>query len=220
MGRNENPVNPGNCVLTFGIPLSREGFLDACDLPDLPPLPRSYVRGYEGGWKAYESSAFVATLNRLKPEFERLGVTLRADVTLDEFGELFRDDRYSVITLFSHWDDDQVEFCGGFAEIPAIVERVPADFDGVVDLCVCHPESLVERLISRSRKYQVRYSDRKTSPALWLHFYHLLYAILLSSEITYDVALVETVKEVFRQFGEVVHVVADDNNENAPRSDE
>jgi len=210
IGRNENPVKPGNCVLAFGIPLSVEGFLNAWELP---PFPQSYVRAYEGGWKAYESSRFLVTFNRLKPEFDRLGASLRADITLDEFGNLFHDDRYSVITLFSHWDGDQVEFCGGFADIPAIVERAPADFDGVVDLCVCHPEPLVERLISRTRKYQVRYADRKTSPAFWLHFYHLLYAILLSREITYADALVETVREVFRQFGGVVHVIADDNNE-------
>jgi len=195
---NQRDVKTWHCVLAFGIPISREEFLDALAMPS---SRKSYANSFDGGWNSYRSSRFLVTFNRLKPEFKRLKVNLLPNLTLDKFGELLRNDRYSVITIFSHWDDDQLEFGGGFAEIPEIIARVPVDYDGVIDLSVCHPIPLVEGLISRPhRKYQVRSNFEKASPRIWLHFYHLLYANLLLQDLTFAEAFEKTVEEFREQF--------------------
>src|SRR5688572_16099213 len=133
-------VSPRDCALAFGIPTCRAGFegrlkYGTCD----------YIRPDRfSGWSEYEMR-FVRFLTELEPGLREIGVTVAQDVTASSFAELF--DRHRAVVLFSHWNDEDPDFPLGAVElnegpvaIDTIVNAVPEDFDGFLDLCVCHPK--------------------------------------------------------------------------------
>lgn len=98
--------------------------------------------------------------------------------SLQKFGELFGLKRFDVVILFAHWGKSSVEFHDGFASIPAIVEKIPTDFDGIIDLCTCHPELLTIALRQERPKCLVKFVNNEVIPYQWLHLYLALFTHL------------------------------------------
>jgi hypothetical protein len=118
------------------------------------------------------------------------------DVSLKDFGKLLYEGQHSVVILFSHWRGEAVEFADGLAQAPAVICEVPNSFRGILDLCVCHPDSLAIQLGEKWPDSVVKFTGVETTPALWLYIYLFVMKILNEENTTYLDAL-ERVINVF-----------------------
>lgn len=180
----ELPVRPDECVILFGIPTSRAAF----DRHLAQRTRHDFVPNVCPAWPAYEQ--IVEQVELALPLIQSLGVDVRHDARLPDLAKGFLSKR--VVILFSHWIDDHVEFDEGLHDSDAIVSEVPATFDGVVDLCVCHPEALVMRLRRDRPECLVKRTRRKARVSYWLQFYHVLFRVLAAADVTYDHAVAVT----------------------------
>jgi hypothetical protein len=177
-------ASPRDCVLAFGIPTDEEDFEASIKDPH-----RDYARHYLAGWSQYRSN-FVSRVADFTRRSEALGVHVIHGLQSSGIPELFA--RTSVVTLFTHWTAAGVELCDGILSLPRLVESVPPDFSGVMDLCVCHPDDLAALLLRDRPLCTVRYLSNKASPLFWLAFYASLYEILaLQRGRTYSDELTE-----------------------------
>jgi hypothetical protein len=198
IGVAQRIVKPENCALAFGIPTSRETFLR-----DQAQDGEYFAKHYHGVWERYDHEV-VRHLRKYAPLLKQLGVNVVEQLTLQHFGELFRDAKLDVVVLFSHWHDDAVEFHDGLALAPAIIEQIPVDFSGVLDLCVCHPESLTIALRRDRPRCLIRYTNKPATPYIWLYFYMELFNYLRQHDSTYLQALEEVIMRVIKP-GEGAH---------------
>ena len=175
-----------DCVVGFGIPTTANEFLQA------KQSGRSdYVNSWFGGLPQ-----FRRTLLR---DFERFlcfanlcDLPIVTALTMPTFSKLLAG-KFSVVVLFSHFDCDHVEFHDGFVSSQRVLDAVPLDFEGILDLCVCHPSSLVKKL-DADRPCLVKWTERPTAPAYWLMIYEALFTALQSQRLTYLEALDEIMK--------------------------
>jgi hypothetical protein len=170
-------IKPSDCVLAFGIPTCKEEFEKAKN----DSLERDLVKNID--WDRYEES-FVRYLKKIEPQFLKLGVRVIHRLTLQDYGKLFRDSSNKVIILFSHWKKtaDTVEFFNGMATIDEITGVVPEDFDGIIDLTVCHPRGLAIKLRERlTDKSLIKFVNKRNAAHLWLYFYWAVFTFLNDS---------------------------------------
>jgi hypothetical protein len=180
-------IKPENCVLAFGIPTSKEVFFNAQNHPN-----KDFAKKFKGIWAKYDLE-IVSNIQKIDPILSELGATVVHNLTLDDFGNLFHNQKYDVIILFSHWKANAIEFHDGLAEIPAIINRIPTDFSGIIDLSVCHPEQLTIDLRKERPNCLVRFTNQDATPYLWLSFYRALLHHLKQHERTYLEALEEVI---------------------------
>jgi len=179
--------------MAFGIPTSEHGFRKSLDSGTT-----GFAAGFRGGWYQYQS-LLVNDFSIVAPYFLKRGVTIMTDATLGDFAGLLR--RFDVVVLFSHWGGDSVEFSDGFQPVSAIVDAVPVSWSGLIDLCVCHPLSLVSELRRSRPRCLVKSVRSAASPDIWLHFYRILFAQLSTRELTYLEGLEEVICEFVRFCG-------------------
>ncbi|MEK6280194.1 MAG: hypothetical protein AABN95_07540 [Acidobacteriota bacterium] len=188
-------VKPENCVIAFGIPTCAPAFQRHLT------LKRDFASNYMllQRYSLYVISVF----DKLKPALLDLGVQIQTDVTLKQFGDLF-DGKFDVVILFAHWLNDQVEFDDGFADVPKIVVEIKSGFNGLLDLCVCHPRNLVAALQVERQNLLIKslYQERAT-PRLWLYFYVALFTYLRDHQATYLQALEVLTVEMHRKIRRV-----------------
>lgn len=171
-------VKPANCALAFGIPASEERFM-ARQLADDADFAKRFT-----GWGQYHHQ-IGGIMEQLCPVLTGWGVTVVHHTTLDAFAELFHREGLDVIILFSHYTQESVEFDDGMAGVPAVIEKIPAAFDGLLDLCVCHPNDLVDRLRRKRPRCVVKRTHSTATPYIWLYFYRALFKYLHANEATY-----------------------------------
>jgi hypothetical protein len=176
-------IKPQDCVVAVCIPTTRAAHVNALNNPE----NRDFVPNLGKEWLLY-SRDVIAYTSRLLPEIEKLGVTVLYDVTLPTLNKLLSDSSYRIFVLIAHWKDDAVEFADGLENISAIVDAVPTDFDGILDLCVCHPVSLALKLRETRPNCVVRFTNAESTPALWLYYFLALFKKLQLEEITYMAA--------------------------------
>jgi hypothetical protein len=192
--RSQQPVSPRDCVLAFGIPTDESDFEASVKDPN-----RDYSKRYLAGWGQYRRN-FASHVADYTHRYEALGVHVIHGFCGSDLPSLFT--LNSVVTLFTHWTVAGVEFCDGILSLPKLIERVPFDFSGVLDLCVCHPDDL-GALVLRDRPFcTVRYLSNRANPIFWLGFYAALYEILaLRRGRTYSEELTELAIQ-FRHSGD------------------
>lgn len=191
----EKFIKPQDCTIAFGmpIPLTKNEF---CNILNIQ-LNKHFLKMFYDGthlWKKYWHE-IGSNIKSLIPVFKEMGVTIEYNVTLEMFGNLFSQN-FQVITLFSHWREDAVEFSDGFADIASIVEQIPINFVGVLDLCVCHPKPLVTALKETRPHCLIRDTNRKATPYIWLFFYLCLFKQMQSENVSYFDALEKTIQQV------------------------
>lgn len=177
-------TKPRDCVLAFGIPTTREEFFHALR----EPQGRDFAPNCWQSWQDYHYQV-ASFMERLLPPLEALGLTIVRGLTLQDCGKLLRCTQYSVIILFSHWRDDAIEFADGLAPAQAVIREVPDSFQGIIDLCVCHPDSLAIELGERWPHSVVKFTDVETTPVFWLYIYLAVMNILSKENTTYLDAL-------------------------------
>ena len=115
---------------------------------------------------------------------------------LVRFRDLFKPGK--VVILFSHWNENQVEFIDGMAGIKRVVDSTPQPLHGILDLCVCHPCQLVEALRGPlGNDSVIRYSISRATPSLWIRFYEVLFRLLDCEDLSYGKAWVRTAQLFF-----------------------
>lgn len=190
MSISNQVVKPSDCVLVFGIPTCEEDFEDAKD----DTFGRDFVTNCSRVWYKYYDEA-ISHLEKIEPHLKKLGVRVIHGLKLSDWRSLFNNNSNKVIILFSHWKDDSVEFFDGMATSDTVVKQVPEDFEGIIDLCVCHPTNLAIKLRNHLPPSSlIRFIDKKTTPYKWLYFYWAVFTILHDSEVSYLEALEQSVK--------------------------
>lgn len=163
--------------IAFGIPTTREEFFRSMSAPE-----SAYAKRWLGGWVQYRAQ-FVSDLDTVAPDLLRAGVALVRGLQLGQLSALFS--KHRVVVLFSHWTGDAVEFFDGMAGAERIVPEIPPDYQGVFDLCVCHPNALVERLLARRPPYFVKYVRHEAAPHYWLYFYRDMFSYMEAKSTDY-----------------------------------
>lgn len=189
MDISRKTITPHNCVLAFGIPTSKKEFFD-----DLTDPEAGFSKRFKGGWSQYDRQIIKAT-ERILPVLSKWGVSIVSDMSLKGFADLFTCGRYDVVILFSHWENECIEFSDGLKNTSDIVARIPHEFCGLIDLCVCHPENMTFLLRRDRPNCLTKYVDRKATPSIWLHFYLVLFKRLHEQALTYLQALELTVED-------------------------
>jgi len=154
-----------------------------------------FMLGIAGGKKEYRV-AVLNDLERIVPAIAQTGTRIEPAVSLERFGSVLRDPSRSVVTVFSHWKGDSVQFADGLATVSQFIGMVPLDFRGILDLCVCHPEGLAPRLrAERPQIGLIKYMNTQATVILWLWFYAALFRRLATKESTWLEALEATVTQ-------------------------
>jgi hypothetical protein len=174
-------------LLGFGIPTSRESFLEWEADPE-----RDFIRRFLGGWPQYHH-LFVSIFDRVAPALREWKVTIIEGLDLANLRMSFSG-HFEVIILFAHWRGDAVELFGGFADPDIFLQVVPHHFSGLLDLCVCHPPELVKALRSERPRCLVKFLTTEATPGFWLYFYLTLFKYLQDNNDTYLGGLENTVK--------------------------
>jgi len=143
---------PGDCVLALAIPLTRERFLADLKQPEIKDFVFQFrkVRGLERAdpefcWQVYETEE-AALVAAVCDEVEHHGVKIANDVSLADLTKLLA--QFSIVTLVAHsrFVDSEtadlknplIEFSDGLVTTPELVQAIPIDFSGLLDLTVCN----------------------------------------------------------------------------------
>jgi len=186
-------IKPDDCSFAFGIPTTEEEFYK-----DFVNLKKDFVNEYST-WSEYYAK-IVSVIEKVEADFRSWGVNIIRHLTLSDFEKLFINNR-DIIILFSHWKNpDKVEFYDDIYGVSTIIQKIPLDFSGILDLCVCHPTTLVKRIVQERPNCLTKYIDIEAMPSHWLFFYGALFKLLFDHSITYLEGLKET-----------AHLFLDDN---------
>jgi hypothetical protein len=189
-------IKPSQCVLGFGVPIDYESFRKA----KASPASHDFVVNLCSNWAEYYR--YIAKHIEIQmPRLRTLGVRICEALTLAEFGEqLVRKDT-RVLIVFSHFTDAEIEFADGLASLPNIISRIPIHYDGVLDLCVCHPTRLIPTLEVQRPLCLKKFVDLPVRPAFWIHVYRVLFETLNSSPCDYLSALERAISALSRGHG-------------------
>ena len=186
-------VKPSDCALLIGIPTSKETFYNN---------PNSdYIKNFS--WPKYQHDIIIP-IYKFEKLIRQLGIKVIHKLTYSSFGKIFKDEKIDVFILFSHWKNKRIEFYNDFVPIDKIVNKIPNEFTGILDLCVCHPRELIKELRRKKPNCTLRSIDSihqkeaEVTPSVWLTFYLALFKILEEKEITYIMAIHE-VLEIYRK---------------------
>jgi hypothetical protein len=185
---HEELVTPVDCQVLMAIPTSREGF-DR----DLRLVSKDFIPNICPVWDMYRFTT-VDVFARERERWERCGVEVIEDVTIDCFRERLARASHTVTVLFAHWAKGGVEFADKIVPIPEVIDAVPVDFRGWLDLSVCHPKELAAGLRrSRGPDCRIKFSHGKAIPSLWMAYYSVLFAYLSRGTYQYLQATESTV---------------------------
>lgn len=181
-------VGPEDCVLAFGIPTDKAVFF-----ADQYRKNKDFAKRYDGVWSKYYHQ-FISEFEQIIPKLKNLGLRIERDLTLVKFRALFK--QYKVVILFSHWQEDKVEFHEGLQPLDDIIEQIPTQFGGVIDLCVCHPNGLALKIRQSRPNTLTKFIPNSAIPYFWLHFYLVLFKHLHQENKNY-LSVLDEVSEAF-----------------------
>jgi hypothetical protein len=186
--RGEGHAAPNECVLLLGIPVTAPVYWRAVQGSRLSP----FVTKLCPAWAKYRLE-ILQPAGRILPRLLDLGVRVIEEASLADLRAATTDASVKVVIVFSHWEQTGVELADGLMNDAAVVKAVASEFDGLVDLCVCHPESLVLSLKAERPAALVKFTGQPTRPAAWLLLYELLFEQLACTPQLYAQALEESI---------------------------
>jgi len=203
MEKKSDPKSTGKlrqCILGFGIPTSKAAFFTDQERDD-----KDYARNFSGVWHRYYHTV-IRAVQRVEPYLLSSGVRVIHDLGLKDFGNLLRYQEVRVLILFSHWRkykggqdiEDEVEFSDGLASISKVIEEIPRNYAGIIDLCVCHPAQLADRLRRERPMVVVKSVPGKATPYIWLYYYLAVFKQMHIENVTYMKAFEEVFKAFFK----------------------
>src|SRR5437016_10275680 len=114
-------IKPSDCAFVFGLPVTQSAFERAVLNP-----ASDYVKHWLGGWTQYDSY-FAANARRFLIALNIWKVETITDATLSKFADAFASGK-TVVTLFSHWTTNEIEFSDGLVDIQSVVNMIPMNF--------------------------------------------------------------------------------------------
>jgi hypothetical protein len=128
-------------------------------------------------WPRYRDEV-VMPANALIESANRHGVLVQRDVRLCDIAPAY-DGRRTVVILVSHWTRNRVELADGLYGFSDVVERVPEDFTGFADLCICVSEPMAVLLRELRPGCIIRAALRTyVIPSIWFGMLQALFASL------------------------------------------
>jgi hypothetical protein len=183
-------TKPSDCVIAFALPTSEEGFRWSAQQQH-----SDYVHRFLAGWDQYREVCM--DLRHCIGECSNVGVQIVEEVKFAQWEILFRS---RVVALFAHWvtatgtvsslpdsidterelskSRDVVELWDCRACIDDLVDGIPDSFEGVLDLSVCHPSTLVDKIKRHRRNCTVRYFPNELLPSVWAEMYIAVFSYL------------------------------------------
>lgn len=184
---NDAKVTPEQCALLFGIPTTTEEF----DTLSQTSVRRDFARSQDR-----ESIALLLKhLNATIPAIEATGMRVFRRATLDTLAEAFRLG-FAVVIMFTHYSLSQrlLELADGMHDDAAIEAVIPKEHACILDLSVCRPISLADRLGFSRRGLIIRRTWRDLDAVLWAWFYLVLSRTLAQRPMPYFEAFEETIR--------------------------
>lgn len=185
-----------NINFCFCLPLSRTDF-DLTMTSDQFDFAKHFMLSKEGsGRDNYEFyySEICKPYLQLKKIFSPYGFNFIDTTYYKQIPDLLIT-KSEVIILFSHCigggniDRESIEFGDGMCNWRKIIDIIPTDFSGLIDLAVCKPLVLAHQLKISRPQCLVKSSSRKIRLIFWIYFYSELFKNMLENEIDYLDAL-------------------------------
>jgi hypothetical protein len=131
-------IKPVDCILAFGIPLSKDEFMADCESGD-----KDFFKKFDV-CNCYEH-LFISHFREIEPVLSDLGVTVIHHLTLNDFGHLFKNSKAKIIILFTHWKEEKNHTCFKQQDYLEFLDRHPAFLDYTV-----HRPDLLSWLLKRN----------------------------------------------------------------------
>lgn len=170
-------TKPDDCAFLLGLPVTKEGFYRSQKTGTA-----SYTKRFLD-WPEY-CREFLDDYRLLRAKLVQLGVHLVEHSSLDDFNDVWSYG-YHAVVLFSHWSNDGIEYRDGFVSLEDVAAAIPDKILCTLDLCVCHPQRLVEMLNVTHRSLLTKSIWHKADPKYWCMFYEAFFVLLESKEISY-----------------------------------
>ena len=188
----DNVLKPADCLIGVAIPLMQHDFFAQQQDTD-----HEFARCCCSSWAKYESEIadpFFVFQERIR----KLGVKLTCNMTSEMITGLFTTSN-KHITLIAHWSAGKIELFDKMVTFQDFVLKIPKDYVGIIDLCVCTPEELVNEIKSKRPNCSVRYIQETVSIANWFYFYWVLFQYLQVSEGNYQDAFTKVTKTFLKK---------------------
>jgi hypothetical protein len=183
------PETPRDCALALAIPLTREAWYADKD-DERMDFIRSWVASFPGYnverlWNDY--SRVAAYTNTMAAEADAKGVMVSTAATPESWGRLIATRR--VVTLVAHWVNDagavHFEFRDGLARLERLIDRLPLDYAGVLDLTVCYSAEAIAPFKRARPGCTVLANKKPANLAVRLAMYRQIVKILSVERTTY-----------------------------------
>jgi len=172
-----------SCKIVIGLPSTKEEL--AAYVAD--PRGRDLLNAPEFEPDKYVHQ-IIEPMNRLMPTWRRYGARIYPAAKLADLAAAVREDPAAPLFLLSHWRDfptPAIEFFDGMAAIDDVASAFPADFEGVIDLCICRSIELSKRIKSRCQRSTVKWVNVGATPAVWFHILTLALRLMHDQKIDY-----------------------------------
>jgi hypothetical protein len=174
------------CRVMFAVPLDAAAFR-----ADLESEDRDFVRSCCPEWPLYRREVIEPAM-KVIGDARRFGAGVSTAATIDDWGAMFGEP-LDVVVLVAHWLGDTVEFRDGMHSVGAVIGRIPAAFDGAIDLCVCHPEALAIALRDLFPRSVTHYASAAADPRVFFPYLRALLWRLSRGDCSYLTASSEVV---------------------------
>lgn len=183
-------MTPNGWRFLVGLPTT----IDEWKTCKLNPSKFDYFRGAEGSEKRFEQ-VYGRPVRDSLCLLKKLGCAV-SRCSLNKLGDSITG--AEVITLIGHWNKhDHLELADGLHDWRIVVNAIPEDYSGVIDLCVCHPEPMVRYLDVHRKKALVKYKSLEPSQiVLWLGIYGVMAAQMKEHPLSFTDALVFAVRKL------------------------
>jgi len=186
----QGATTPSECVFGVAIPVTRDEFER-----DLVSPSKDFVPKRCRSWLRYQALV-VQHYEWAAPRIKAVGVQLRHSFALADFAAATHSSA-RVVTLFSHWTGEEVEFADRLRRPTDVAAAVSPTFGGILDLTVCNSTELGHALRERCPAALVKMGDDEAAPEFWLLAYRLAYAYLLEKPIDFLSALTYAVRNLY-----------------------
>ena len=178
-------VSIGRCRVVVGIPLDLAAFRADLERPDADFVHCHPI------WALYRREVIEPAAHVLETA-RRVGAGVITGATLDDFEAMFTEP-LDVIFLITHWCGETIEFRDGLHPVQSVIERIPPRFDGAIDLCVCHPESLAIAIRDRFPEVVTHYPRIPAKPRAFFPYVRAMLWRLSHGDCSYLTASSEIV---------------------------
>jgi hypothetical protein len=190
----EQAIAPDDCMILFALPITKNDFLrhrntkpDSNKCRDFIPRMIPYLVKYE--------KQIITPIKKVLPWFKQWGVNVVENATLADFHRATYLSKIKVVILFSHWTQNCAEFDDGLWSVPEIVNGISIDFNGYIDLTICHPIGLA-LTIRRERPSVLltKYVTKQAYTDIWMNYFFIVFKILKCRQETYLSASTQAAK--------------------------